>query len=120
MFNIYKEFLTQLNFNFKILTLNRKFNSKEYINSLREKILGGFSTNIKLKEEYLRELKLKIDTENMHKSLYYIVVYGNSHNFNVENVDYSLKILERMGCTVKKIKGQKNISHILHMCINKI
>ena len=35
-------------------------------------------------------------------------------------MDYSLKILERMGCTVKKIKGQKNISHILHMCINKI
>ncbi len=119
LFDIYKEFFRQVNFDFKIVTLNRKLCLEEYINKLRTIVINKSSSNNELKSKYLDELKIKLENENIHNSHHYIIVSSESNNFSVENVDNSLKILERMGCNVKKIIGKNNIASILQNCINK-
>lgn len=119
LFDIYKEFFRQINFDFKIITLNRKLNSEEYINKLKTIVMNKSNSNNELKTKYLDELKIKIENENIHNSCHYIIVSSESNNFSVESVDNSLKILERMGCNVKKVKEKENIANILQSCINK-
>lgn len=119
LFNIYKEFFRQVNFDFKILTLNRKLDCDEYINKLKYDVINNSKSNNDLKIKYLDELRLKLSNENIHNNIHYIIVSNEGNNFKVENVNNSLKILERMGCNVKKINGKENIANILQICINK-
>ena len=111
----YKECLRQINFDFQILIVNKKLNFDEYIQKINNNICDN-----KIYNEYLSDMKLIFKNENIFESLFYIIVKINDKQcFKVENVDNSLKILEKIGCKVERIKDKVLLETILNKGINK-
>jgi len=112
----YKEFLRQINFNFQILVINKEVKFGDYMNQ----ILNSNVCDNKIYNEYIKDMEIKFKNENIFDTIFYIIVkFEDKEYLKVENVDNSLKILEKTGCKIKKISNKENLEKILNSSINK-
>lgn len=111
--NQYNEFLRQLNNDLKILVINKEYNIKEYfMNTINNELI-----NKDMYKDYMNDMEEILNREKIFDTFFYIII--SIKNDNVENVENSFEILERIGCKVKKIKGKEEIINILNKSINK-
>ena len=112
----YKEFLRQVNFRFQVLIINKEYNLKEYLDEIINNELKG----LELYNNYILDMENKFKKESIFESFYYIIISSNKDNsFKVDNVENSLKILEKIGCKVEKVKNRNALINILNKSINK-
>lgn len=112
----YKEFLRQVNFDFQVLIMNRKYNTKKYFDSLRTDNIN----NSQLYNNYILDMENKLNNENIFETYFYIIVSLKHDDYiKGDNVDNSVKILNKIGCNVERIKNRKRLIDILNMSINK-
>lgn len=111
----YKEFLRQINFDFQILVINKEIDFNSYMKMIKNNEIDN-----KIYNEYIKDMELKFRNENIFDTIFYIIVkIKDNQFFTVENVDNSFKILEKIGCKVKRIKDKKVLEKILNSSINK-
>lgn len=112
----YKEFLRQINFDFQILVINKEVKFSDYI----KEVLDNNINDNKIYNEYVKDMEIKFKNENIFDTIFYLIVKIKDNQFlKVENVDNSFKILDKIGCKVKKIEDKKLLKKILNSSINK-
>lgn len=112
----YKEFLRQVNFDFQILIINKEYDLKKYFNSIPKNDIQ----NSKLYNDYILDMELKFKKENIFETYFYMIVSLEDNQYlNVDNVDNTIKILNKIGCKVNRVLEKEKICNILNMAINK-
>lgn len=112
----YKEFLRQINFDFQILIINKEVKFADYM----IEVLNNSVHDNKIYNEYVKDMELKFKNENIFDTIFYIIVKIKDNQYlKVENVDNSLKILDKIGCKIKRINNKKSLEIILNKGINK-
>ena len=65
-------------------------------------------------------MEIKFKNENIFETVYYIIVKIKDNNMlNVDTVDNSIKILNKIGCKVNRIIDKNKLTKILNNSINK-
>lgn len=112
----YKEFLRQINFDFQVLVINKEISFKEYI----KKVFNDELNRTKIYSSYINDMEIKFKNENIFETVYYIIVKIKDNNMlNVDTVDNSIKILNKIGCKVNRIIDKNKLTKILNNSINK-
>lgn len=112
----YKEFLRQINFDFQVLVINKEISFKEYI----KKVFNDKLNSTKIYSSYINDMEIKFKNENIFETVYYIIVKIKDNNMlNVDTVDNSIKILNKIGCKVNRIIDKNKLTKILNNSINK-
>lgn len=112
----YKEFLRQINFDFQVLVINKEISFKDYI----KKVFNDELNSTKIYSSYINDMEIKFKNENIFETVYYIVVKIKDNNMlNVDTVDNSIKILNKIGCKVNRIIDKNKLTKILNNSINK-
>lgn len=112
----YKEFLRQINFDFQILVINKEVKFSDYM----KVFLDNNLCDSKIYNEYVKDMELKFKNENIFDTIFYIIVKINDSQYlKVENVDNSFKILDKIGCKVKRINNKEVLEKVLNCSINK-
>lgn len=112
----YKEFLRQINFDFQVLVINKEISFKDYI----KKVFNDELNSTKIYSSYINDMEIKFKNENIFETVYYIIVKIKDNNMlNVDTVDNSIKILNKIGCKVNRIIDKNKLTKILNNSINK-
>lgn len=121
IYMIYNEFLRAINLDLQIYISNRKMNTANYIENIKENILKQGSEKFKnFLNSYLIDIEEKLDNEKIYITKYYIIITMDYKSENViEEIDNTFLKLNKLGCIVNRIKEKQYIKDILYESINK-
>lgn len=111
---VYKEFLTEINFDFQIVAINRKIYKNEIINNNK---INNQNRNFNLQKKYINQIEKDFIGNNICITDFYIIT---NHNGTVEYVDKIFAKLSKIGCNVERVIDTSKIEKILYKCCNKI
>ena len=116
---MFKEFLKEVGFDFKFVIKNEKMDVQKYLKRLekniRKEIIGTA-----LCSEFFKDLKEKIESEEIYeKKSYFIVNLPKNTDDVVNNVDNLVGKFEKVGCKIRKIDKKEELRKILYESINK-
>ncbi len=111
------EFLKNINYNFQIIVQNRKLNTEKYIRSLNKNINNNCK-NFSLKNEYLNDVKNKIESENINVQDFYFA-FKFENKIDSKGFISKLKHIENIGSKMSLVTGKNNILSIINRGINK-
>lgn len=117
IFYNFKEFLTSINFEFKIIIRNEKLDIDKYIENMI-KMVDDEIKNSEIFEEFIDETIENLKKENLYQKKVYIVIKSDVNEKGVENVENLLKKLVEIGCTVIRIDNER-IKEVLFESMNK-
>lgn len=114
----YIEFLNTIETNIRVIVKNNKISIDKYKEKLNlQKSKSKTNNKKRLIDEYIKELKNKIDSlEITVNEMYFIVEKGN----NEKNFAQSIKILEELGIRIEKLTEKAQLEELLYRSINLI
>ncbi len=119
VFRIYKEFLKEINFDFKIVIKNERIDIDKYIDNIDSK------TSIEVKNsslyyEFITDLRKKLQKENLYERRCFIILsFCDEFKTDVDNVENLIQKLREIGCDVDKVYGKEEIEKIVFEFVNK-
>lgn len=117
IFYNFKEFLTGINFEYKIIIRNEKLDIDKYIENM-VKMVDDEIKNSEIFEEFIDETVENLKKENLYQKKVYLVIKNDINEKGVENVENLLKKLVEIGCTIIRIDNER-IKGVLFESMNK-
>ena len=119
IFNIFKEFLKEVDFNFKIIIKSKKIDVDKYIQNIQDNTFDEIkNTDVYL--DFINDLKKKLLKEKLYEKKYlFVATFNNDEQENVNNVENLLNKFKEIGCNVNKLENEEKINRILYESINK-
>lgn len=116
---IYEEFLRRCHYSMHWIVKNQKFNVDKYLEDyhIEEKSSNNFKS--RLKEIYLREMKEKLEKENIYETFFYLLIPCKID----EPISKILQIVEKLdelGCQINLLQGKIKIQQFLYENIHKL